>query len=223
MGFIKRAIIKEAVKIGAATAISKIPEDSIIYRNDKDNLMKKDPENIHLLLRHPNVGRKDTLVVYDDYGNKKYSVKKELLSYPTQLRLFDIRGNLLGMVQEKFFSDRFDSILRSPKDFRVYIGNQMVGEIYSEIRQFKRFYKFSFPNWTFNGDFLGMNFDAYNSGEWVFKISHTTTRTPSLDFYGNLREGYVLNISTAAYEPTALMMTLAIYAAQYVDDNRHTK
>ena len=137
----------------------------------------------------------DSYDIYDEYGNTMFVVKGEL-SWGHCLRIYDARGNELGVLQEKVFTFL-------PK-FEMYIGGRYVGCIKKEWTFFIPAFDIDYNGWHVEGDFFEWDYRINNaSGMCVADVSKEIFR---------LTDTYSINVREDGDALSALMVVLAIDA-----------
>ena len=143
----------------------------------------------------------DSYDIYDNQGNILFVVKGQL-SWGHCLKIFDAYGNEIGTVKERLFTFQ-------PK-FEVYLGDRYLGCISKEFTFFKPKYEIDYNGWRVEGDFMGWEYDVYSGCSSIVHISK------ELLHWGDT---YAINISNPADELDALMLVIAIDAANCSDGN----
>ena len=137
----------------------------------------------------------DSYDIYDEAGNTVYTVRGEL-SWGHLLRIYDNRGNEVGMIQEKIFT-------WFPK-FEMYINDHYAGSINKEFSFFTPRFNIDCKGWSIDGDWF----------EWDYTISDTIgncVATVSKELW-NWTDTYVIDIRNPDDAIYALMLVLAIDA-----------
>lgn len=144
----------------------------------------------------------DTYDVYDENENKKYFVKAEFFRLGHELHVSDMTGREIGMVKQRIFT-----LLPV---FDVEIDGKNVGTIQKRFTLFKPRYDIDYNGWRCEGDFFAWDYDVY-SGCCV--AAHISKKILS---WGDT---YVIDIADPADEVMALMLVIAIDAANCTDGN----
>lgn len=152
---------------------------------------------MRLLIKQRVFSWSDTYDVYNQYGEARYYVKAELFSFGHQIHVYDKRsGREVGSIHQKLLT-----IL--PK-FEIVIDGIPSGEIHRDFTFFKPRYRVDFCDWEVEGDMLGWDYRVYQKGQQVLAV------TKELFHWGDT---YVLEFSNAGDEIPALLLTIAIDAA----------
>ena len=137
----------------------------------------------------------DSYDIYDEQGSTLYTVKGQL-AWGHCLKIFDARGQDVGMVKQKIFTFL-------PK-FEMYMGGQYLGCISRELTLFRPKYNIEYNDWHVEGNWM----------EWDYRV---------LDRFGNLvatiskslwkwTDTYVIDVQDPKNALCALMLVLAIDA-----------
>lgn len=155
-----------------------------------------------LLIKQRVLSWTDTYDIYDENGNAKYFVKAEFLSLGHRLHVYDNNQREIGLVKEKLFT-----LLPV---FEIEMGGCTKGRIEKRFSLFKPKYEIDYNGWRVEGDFLGWDYDVYSGCSVVVRISK------ELFHWGDT---YVIEYSDPEDEINALLLVLAIDAANCSDDN----
>lgn len=149
-----------------------------------------------LLIKQRVFSWSDSYDIYDEDGNKRYFVKAEVFALGHQLHVYDAAERELGMVKQRLmvFQPTFD----------IEVGGAPKGSIRKKLTFFKPKYEMDYNGWNCEGDFLAWDYDVYAAGRTVVHISKEPLH------WGDT---YVLNIADPADELAALMLCIAIDAA----------
>lgn len=139
----------------------------------------------------------DSYDIYDENGNTVFVVKGEL-AWGHRLRIYDASGNELGLVEEK--------VLTFMPRFRLYVGEEMVGEIRKEITLFRPRFTLDCNGWQVDGDIFEWNYAVTDSWQnIVCSVSKQVLR---------LTDTYEMEILNPEDALRSLMIVLAIDAAK---------
>ena len=138
----------------------------------------------------------DTYDIYDEYGNVRYFVKGDFFSIGHRLRVYDAAQNEIGMVQEK--------LLHFLPTCEVYAEGQFYGTVSKKLTLLRPKYTVDYKGWQVEGNMIGWEYDAFAGGVPVMHISK------EIFHWGDT---YVIDIADSADEIMALMLVLAIDAA----------
>lgn len=151
-----------------------------------------------LLIKQKVFSWTDTYDVYDALGRPKYFVKADLFTLGHRIRVYDkATGHEIGLIQEKLF--------RILKEFEISINGVPQGIIKKEWSIFRPKYNIDFRGWRLEGDFMQWNYSIYEQSRCVVHISKKLF---------NWGDTYVLDIENDMYEIPALMIAIAMDAAQ---------
>ncbi len=144
----------------------------------------------------------DSYDIYDEAGRQKYFVKAEFLSLGHRLHVYDHAGEEIGLVREKLF--------QFLPEFEIEIQGKVCGSIQKKFSLFRPKYEIDFNGWRVEGDFLEWDYDVFDGCSNVVHISR------ELLHWGDT---YVIDCVNPADELTALMLVIAIDAANCSQDN----
>lgn len=144
----------------------------------------------------------DAYDVYDGAGNKKYFVRADILSIGHCLRVYDTYGNELGVIRQR--------LLTLLPAFEIYAGGGYLGRVQKELTLFRPRYHIDFMNWQAQGDFMGWDYNVTSPYGSVAYI------TKQLFHWGDT---YVINVNNPQDELSALMLIIAIDAANCSSDS----
>lgn len=116
---------------------------------------------------------KESFQIFDEHENIKYIVQGKSISATHDLTVYDASGKTkLGRVKEKLISWRFPfSMEANPQDFVFEIGGQKLGKMKSQFSFGKRKFKFTFNNWTLEGNIWGLKYNILDGQEKVMEVS----------------------------------------------------
>lgn len=137
----------------------------------------------------------DSYDIYDEAGNTVYTVEGQL-AWGHCLKVFDIHGNEIGMVQQKIFT-------LLPK-FEIYMSGDYVGCINKEFSLFKPMFHIDFNSWHVEGDFFEWDYSILDlKGQCVATVSKELFKWT---------DTYVIDVDDPQDALPALMLVLAIDA-----------
>lgn len=144
----------------------------------------------------------DSYDIFNEAGNIVFKVEGRL-SWGHCLEIFDPQGCYLGVVKEE--------VLTFLPRFRVYLGDQLAGEIKKELTFFRPSFQLDCQGWQIDGDFFQWDYTITDSmGRQVAQISKELFR---------LTDTYVIDVPNPGNALMALMVTLAIDAAKCSSGN----
>ena len=155
-----------------------------------------------LLIRQRVFSWTDSFDIYDENGNAKYFVKAEFLALGHQLHVYDSNDREIGMIREK--------LLTLLPVFEIDINGVSVGRVEKRFSLFRPKYDVDFKDWRVEGDFLGWDYDVYSGCCSVVHISKEPLH------WGDT---YVIDIQNPADELAAMMLVIAIDAANCTEGN----
>ena len=159
-----------------------------------------------LLIKQKVFALTDTYDVYDAGGNPKYFIKSDFFTIGHRIRVFDkASGQEIGMIQEKVF--------RILKEFHISINGTPQGKIKRQISFLVPKYDIDYKGWHLEGDFFHWNYDVFEGERLVVRISKQLFR------WGDT---YVLDVVNDMDELPALMVAIAMDAAQCSDNNNNS-
>lgn len=155
---------------------------------------------MQLLIKQRVFSWTDTYDVYDDNGEPKYFVKAEFFSLGHRLRVFDQQRREIALVRER--------LLTLLPRFEIEIDGREIGSIQKKFTLFRPQYEVDYKGWRVEGDFLGWQYDVCEGCSAVARISKQLLR------WGDT---YVIDIASQADELAALLLVIAIDAANCSD------
>ena len=155
-----------------------------------------------LLIRQRVFSWTDSFDIYDENGNAKYFVKAEFLALGHQLHVYDSNDREIGMIRQR--------LMTLLPVFEIDINGVNVGRVEKRFSLFRPKYDVDFKDWRVEGDFLGWNYDVYSGCCSVVHISK------ELLHWGDT---YVIDIQNPADELAAMMLVIAIDAANCTEGN----
>lgn len=157
---------------------------------------------MRLLIKQRVFSWTDSYDIYDEYGNQKYYVKAEFLSFGHQLHVYDMYNNEIGVIHEK--------ILTFLPTFEIEVSGSVKGIIQKKFSLFLPKYEIDYNSWRVEGDFLGWDYDVYSESNAIIHISK------ELLHWGDT---YVIEFSNQMDELDGLLLVLAIDAANCSQNN----
>lgn len=157
---------------------------------------------MRLLIKQRVFSWTDSYDIYDENENRKYFVRAEFLAFGHQLHVYDAYDREVGMVKQRLFK-----LLPA---FDIEIGGSQIGCIQKEFTFFAPRYHIDYNGWRCEGDFLSWDYDVYSGCSVVVHISK------ELFHWGDT---YVIDIENPEDELMALMLAIAIDAANCSDGN----
>ncbi len=155
-----------------------------------------------LLIKQRVFSWSDSYDIYDEAGNTKYFVKAEIFSFGHQLHVYDAYQNDIGFIRQKLFSFM--------PTFEIEMNGILKGQVKKEFSFLRPRYNVDFNGWYVEGDFLGWEYDVRKGGNIIAHISKELFR------WGDT---YVINVKEAADELMAMMLVIAIDAANCSSNN----
>ena len=144
----------------------------------------------------------DTYDIYDENGDAKYFVKAEFLTIGHKIHVYDRYDREVGMVREKLF--------KLLPTFEIEVDGELVGTVKKQFTFFRPKYEIDCNDWQCNGTIWGWDYDVTSGSNLVAHISK------ELFHWGDT---YVLDIANPADEVMALMLVIAIDAANCSQGN----
>lgn len=137
----------------------------------------------------------DSYDIYGENGEVFFRVKGQM-AWGHKLKIFDGRGNYVGMVREKVFTWM--------PQFKLYVGEEYVGCLRRKLKFFGRKYVLDFNDWDISGDILGWDYTiADGRGGTVATIGKELFR---------MTDTYVIDVICPENALYALMIVLSIDA-----------
>ena len=137
----------------------------------------------------------DSYDIFDESGKTVFTVEGQL-AWGHCMKIFDVNGNEIGMVQQKLFT-------LLPK-FEIYTNNHYTGCISREFSFLKPVYNIDYNGWRVEGNFW----------EWEYSILNRTgacVATVSKELF-QWTDTYVIDVNDPQDALSALMLVLAIDA-----------
>lgn len=157
---------------------------------------------MQLLIKQRVFSWSDTYDIYDEQGNKKYFVKNEFISLGHRLHVYDAAHNEIGFIKQKLFCFL--------PTFEIEWNGQLMGHIEKRFALFRPKYDVDFMGWRAEGDFMGWDYDVYESCSAVVHVHK------KLLSWGDT---YVIEYDNPSNEIPALLLVLAIDAANCLQNN----
>ena len=147
----------------------------------------------------------DSYDVYDDAGYAKYEVRGALFSLGHQIHVYrkdaDEHNAEVGYIRQKLFA--------LMPTFEIVKDGYVCGTIRKKFTFFHEDYEVDYRGWQVEGDFLGWDYRVRENGNIVATISKEIF---------NWSDTYVLNFYSSRDEIAALLLVLAIDAANCSHD-----
>ena len=144
----------------------------------------------------------DSYDIYNEAGETVSEVRGEL-SWGHCMRIYDARGNEVGMVNQKIFTFL--------PTFEIYLGGRPVGSISKEFSLFTPKYDIDFNGWHIEGNFFEWDYEIYDCDGQIIA-------TGSNELF-NWTDTYSINVHNSRDALCALMLVLAIDAEKCSRDN----
>ena len=136
----------------------------------------------------------DSFNVFDEYYNKKYTVKADLVSIGRVFRVYDEFGEEVGVIREK--------LVKLLPYYYIYIYGEESGYISKRISIFRPVYDIQYAGLRVKGDIFNWNYDVYNASKKLVAI----VRKKLISFV----DTYVMDIIDENYEMEILMLAVVI-------------
>lgn len=137
----------------------------------------------------------DSYDIFDELGNTVYTVKGQL-SWGHCMKIFDARGQAIGMVRQK--------VLTFLPKFELYLGDRYLGCISREFTMFRPKYNIDCNGWHIEGNWMEWDYQVLDrSGNPVATISKSLWKWT---------DTYVIDVPDPRNALCALMLVLAIDA-----------
>ena len=151
---------------------------------------------------------KESFQIFDERENVKYVVKGKLVSATHDLTVYDASGKIkLGRVKEKLVSWRSPfSMEAHPQDFIIEMGGKKLGKMKSRFAFGKRKFKFTFNDWSLEGNIFGLKYKVLDGKEKVMEVSEKVW---------TIGDTYYIDITNPENELLCILILLAI-------DSSHT-
>ena len=149
---------------------------------------------MELIIKKRIIAWTDSFNVFDENGNKKYTVKAALISIGRVFRVYDQYNNEVGTIREK--------LIKILPCYYIFVGGEKRGYIKKCLSLFHPVYDIQFADLRVDGDIFSWNYDVYNnSGNLV-----ATVRKKII----SLVDTYVMDIIDEDYEMEIVMLAVVI-------------
>lgn len=138
---------------------------------------------------------KDRFWVYDENGEEKYSVCGRAFSFGKKLNVYDMAGNEVAFISQKFFSFL-------PR-YYIFRDGEQIAEVVKEFTFFKPEYTVIGPDWKVKGNFWEHDYDITCAEENVVSVEKE---------WFTWGDAYSIDIADGYNEVTALSVVLVIDA-----------
>lgn len=139
----------------------------------------------------------DSYDVFDEDGRTVYKVQGKL-AWGHCLEIYDPEGTHLGTVRQE--------ILTFMPRFRIYVGENMVGEVWKKLTFLRPSFEMDVKGWIISGDIMSWDYTIQDrQGGYVAGLSKQLF---------HLTDTYVLDIENPEDGLYVLMAALAIDAAK---------
>lgn len=148
----------------------------------------------------------DSYTIKDEMENDRYNVQGTFFSLGKKLTIYDMSGNEAVYIEQKLF--------RFLPEFDIYIRGDYAAKVKKEFTLFSSRFDIesSMGQYTADGDFLGLDFTIYKSGQPAAYVSKKFFAWS--DTYGvDILEG----------EDEAFILALVIVIDEVVHDNRNNR
>jgi uncharacterized protein YxjI len=131
----------------------------------------------------------DDFTIKDEYETEHFRIKGKVFSFGNKLRMFDMQENELFYIEQK--------LLRFLPEYTIYEGNEIAATVKREFTFFRPKFNImsKYGSFTIDGNFLGMEFSVYNSGQEVARISKrwfSFSDTYGVDIYSEKDYSFLL-------------------------------
>lgn len=155
-----------------------------------------------LLIKQRVFSWSDTYDIYDENETEKYFVKAELFAFGHRLHVYDTSGSELGVIRQK--------LITMLPAFEIEMDGRYCGRVQRKFTWLKPKYEIDLNGWNAEGDFMGWDYEVFSGDRSVAHIRK------ELFHWGDT---YVIDIVNPEDELMALMLTIAIDAANCTDGN----
>lgn len=143
----------------------------------------------------------DSYDIFDEMGNAVFQVEGRI-SWGHCLEIYNMAGLHLGTVKEE--------VLTFLPRFRIYVADQLMGEIRKEFTFFRPKFTLDFNGWTVEGDFWQWDYEVMNGSETIMRASKRLW---------NFTDTYEIDVVKPENVLYSLMIVLAIDAAKCSSGN----
>lgn len=158
---------------------------------------------MQLLIKQRVFSWSDSYDIMDEAGTVRYRVKGEIFSFGHRLHVYDaVTGEEIGMLRQKVWAWM--------PTFYIDFGGQTVGTVRRQFAFFRQVYDIDVDDLHIEGDAFGWDYDVIGGGHVLMHI------TKKLWTWGDT---YVLDVVDPSQERLALMLVLAIDAANCTHDD----
>lgn len=158
---------------------------------------------MQLLIKQRVFSWADSYDISDETGAVRYHVKGEVFSFGHRLHVYDAAtGEEVGMLRQK--------VLSWMPTFFIEFGGQTIGTVRKRLTFFQQAYDIDVDDLRIEGDMFGWDYDVIGGGRVLMHISK------KLWTWGDT---YVLDVIDPSQERLALMLVLAIDAANCSQQN----
>ena len=140
----------------------------------------------------------------------KLLIKQRVFSWTDTYDVYDEAGNPKYFVKAEFFTLGHQIHVYDMNHNEIEIGGRDFGTVQKEFTFFKPKYDINYNGWRCEGDFLAWDYDVYSGCSVAVHISKEVLH------WGDT---YVIDIVDPADEIMALMLTIAIDAANCSNSN----
>lgn len=158
-----------------------------------------------LYIRQKIFSFRDKFTVKDEYGNDRYFVEGDLISFGKNLHVRDMYGREVIRIRQKVWS-----FLHR---FYVYVEERLVAEVVKEFTFFKPRYRIEGPGWEVSGDWWEHTYQISKDGQPVVAVQKE---------WMTWGDTYQVDIANPQDERMALAVVLAIDCAVACAENAAT-
>jgi len=199
----------------AMTVASKVALDATknaivkASKKNRDKFFEKQPGTEILVISKNELMNKDTFDVYDENREVKYNVKGNLTSIKHHLRIYDAKGNEIGMIKEQPVS-MLEFLFCGAKsvDLIIEINGKKRGKFTSTWSFGKPEYEVDFNGWRIEKNIWGWEYKVLKGNR---EIAHISQKVWYFD--GTYGDTYVVAFPDIKNELIVLMLVLSLYVA----------